>query len=156
MTERVRIVRASLDHLDALVPLFDGYRRFYGKPGDAKRARAFLGERLASGESVIFLALAGDAPVGFTQLYPSFSSVSLLPLWILNDLYVDPVRRGERIGERLLEAASNLARERGAKSVQLETAADNLSAQRLYERYGYKRDNGSFYYYWTNDTEESS
>lgn len=148
MNQNLRIVRASTDHLDPLAPLLDAYRRFYEQPGDLERARAFLRERLTKGESVVFLAFCGEAPVGFTQLYPSFSSVSLLPIWILNDLYVDPQWRGKRTGERLLEEASGFARASGAKSIQLETATDNLSAQRLYERYGYRRNTGFYAYSW--------
>lgn len=72
------IAQAALDDLDALTPLFDGYRMFYGKPSDPAMARAFLHERMALRESVIFLARASEkgTALGFTQLYPCFSSVS--------------------------------------------------------------------------------
>lgn len=149
MADKLRVVRGSCEHLDALVPLFDDYRQFYDQKGDLEGARTFLEERLSLNESVVFMALHGDTPVGFTQLFPSFSSVSMQRLWILNDLYVRPAWRGRRVGERLLEAASELARASGAKGVQLETAIDNVSAQRLYERYGYKRDTEFHHYAWT-------
>ena len=77
------IVRATIGDLDELVPLFDGYRQFYGRRSDPAGARAFLGDRIAREESVIYLAYTGPREAaGFTQLYPSFSSVSLKPLWI--------------------------------------------------------------------------
>jgi hypothetical protein len=86
---KFRIVRAAQMNLEDVVPLFDGYRQFYGQRSDPAAARAFLGERIARSESVIYLAYTGPRePAGFTQLYPSFSSISLKPLWILNDLYV--------------------------------------------------------------------
>lgn len=63
--------------LEALALLFDGYRQFYGQPSDISAAHAFLRACFEHGESFVFVALDGDTPVGFTLLYPSFSSVSL-------------------------------------------------------------------------------
>ena len=69
------IRRATLEDLDLIAPLFDGYRRFYGQPADVERAKTYLRERLENNESVVLLAMQGDKPAGFTQLYPIFSSV---------------------------------------------------------------------------------
>ena len=139
-----RIVRASLAHLDLVLPLFDAYRQFYRLPSDLPRVRAYLSERLTRGECVIFLAVAGSesepTPLGFTQLYPSFSSLSMAPLWILYDLFVTPPARRQGVAKALMERARQLALETGADSLILETAMDNLSAQRLYEQLGYQRD----------------
>ena len=66
--------------------------------------------------------------------------------WILNDLYVDPEARKQGIGEMLLHKAKDYAIKTGAKSISLSTAPDNYSAQRLYEKNGYKRDS-QFYHY---------
>src|SRR5215469_7546293 len=85
-----RIEPATLADLPALATLFDAYRVFYRQPSDPGKARDFLGERLERGESVIFLAHdGGGAALGFTQLYPCFSSVAARRLWVLNDLYVE-------------------------------------------------------------------
>ena len=89
----ITIRQAVLDDLDDIVPLFDAYRQFYKRESDLDAARAFLDDRLQRRESVVFLAFDGEAAVGFTQLYPSFSSVSMAPIQILNDLYVDPSAR---------------------------------------------------------------
>ncbi|TME71025.1 MAG: GNAT family N-acetyltransferase, partial [Chloroflexi bacterium] len=62
--------RAGVGDLDDVAPLFDGYRQFYGQPSDLAAARAFLAERLRRDESVIFVAIADDVTLGFTQLYP--------------------------------------------------------------------------------------
>jgi ribosomal protein S18 acetylase RimI-like enzyme len=140
----LEIVTASFDHLPLLAPLFDAYRVFYDQPSDVEAARAFLHERFTLGESIVFIAMleteAGTRAVGFTQLYPMFSSVSLRRLWILNDLYVEPDVRGQRVGERLIERAVQLARQSGAKGIQLETAHTNTSGQKLYERMGFERE----------------
>ncbi|WP_276357986.1 GNAT family N-acetyltransferase [Cohnella caldifontis] len=144
----VEIKRATLADLDAVVPLFDSYRQFYGQPSDPAGARAFLTERLNRGESAIYLAVdreTGEA-AGFTQLYPTFSSISMRNSWIFNDLYVREDRRGSGTGRRLLEAAKRHATETGAKGLSLSTATDNRTAQRLYESFGFRRDT-AFYHY---------
>lgn len=132
--------RAAPDDLDALVPLFDGYRVFYRKRSDPEAARGFLADRLGAGDSVIFLARLEDVPVGFTQLYPLYSSVRMRRVWVLNDLYVVPAARRQGVAEALMNAAHDFARGDGAAAVQLATEHDNTNAQALYERLGYERD----------------
>jgi GNAT superfamily N-acetyltransferase len=143
----VRSIRAELDDLDALVPLFDAYRRFYGQPADLAGARAFIADRLKRGESVIFLAVVDGAIVGFTQLYPSFSSVSMKRLWVLNDLFVTPDARKSGAGRALLERAERWAAETGAKGLTLSTQITNLTAQRLYEASGWTKDDEFVHYH---------
>lgn len=143
----VRTVRASLDDLDALVPLFDAYRGFYRRPSDPAEARSFLAERIKRNESVIFLALVDGRVAGFTQLYPLFSSVSMLRLWLLNDLFVAPASRGSGAGRALLERAERWARETGAKGLTLSTELTNRTAQRLYEAAGWTKDEEFVHYH---------
>jgi len=138
--------RATFTDLAALVPLFDGYRRFYGQPADPARAERFLHERLAGGESVIFLALEGATALGFVQLYPSFWSVAACRSWILNDLYVIPESRGAGVGRALLERARAHAESTGAGGMSLATQHSNVTAQRLYEGLGWVRDQEFFHY----------
>jgi ribosomal protein S18 acetylase RimI-like enzyme len=144
----VRIVRAGRDDLDDLVPLFDAYRMFYGERSDPASARSFLEERLERGESVVFLAYtSAREAAGFTQLYASFSSVSLKALWILNDLYVrSDIRRGG-VGRALLERARLHAVETGAKGLTLSTGVANVAAQALYESSGWQREDEFFQYH---------
>lgn len=134
------ITKASIENLQDAVRLFDAYRQYYGQPSDPERARRFLTERLAKGESVIFLAFKNDHAVGFAQLYQSFSSLAMKPIWILNDLFVSPSGRGSGVGTGLLEQCKRLAVETGAKELILETMKTNITAQRLYETSGWKRD----------------
>lgn len=140
----LKIVRAEIWHAELIAPLFDAYRQFYEQAPDYSAAHRFITERLKAGESVIFLAaLEGDGgskPVGFVQLYPSFSSVSMKRIWILNDLFVAPEARKHGVGAALMESARQLAVSTASKELILETAMDNLTAQRLYEKLGYKRD----------------
>jgi len=144
----IRIVRAERKDLDDLVPLFDAYRQFYGQRSDLAAARAFLRDRIERDESVIYLAYTKPREAaGFTQLYPSFSSISLRPLWILNDLYVrSDVRRGG-VGRALLERARQHAIETAAKGLVLSTGVTNKAAQTLYESCGWQRDDEFFQYH---------
>lgn len=146
MSDELNVYRAGLAQLEALVPLFDAYRVFYGQPSDAGMAHSFLLERLTQNDTVVFLAELDGKAVGFTQLFPSFSSVSARRLWILNDLYVAPEARRGGVARALLGRARVHAQETEAKGLVLSTAIDNEKAQRLYEGLGWVRDE-AFYTY---------
>lgn len=132
--------RASVADLEQVVPLFDAYRQFYGLASDLALCRAFLGDRLTRAESVVFLAVSEGAPVGFTQMYPSFGSLSAAPLWVLYDLFVAPEARKSGVGRALMERARRHAEETGARTIVLSTARTNRAAQQLYESLGYRLD----------------
>ena len=142
MSPELKVFRASIDDVPSLAPLFDAYRGFYGRPSDLKIAEQFLRDRLSARESVIFFCRQSSAGslAGFTQLYPSFSSVSAGRTWILNDLFVTPDARRLGVGRVLVEAAHDHARATGALRVTLSTAHTNHQAQALYEAIGYVRD----------------
>ena len=143
----VVVRQAVLADLDVVAPLFDAYRQFYGRAADLAAARSFLRERFDHGESVVLLAHADGVPAGFTQLYPSFSSVSLARTFVLNDLFVVASRRRAGIGSALLRAATDHARSLGAVRVTLNTDIRNTSAQAVYEARGWKRDREYFVYH---------
>lgn len=142
----LQIIRATLEHLDSAVPLFDGYRQFYKQASDLAACHAYLHERLENQQSVVFLAFQAEQALGFMQLYPTFSSISLQPAWILNDLFVAPAGRRQGIGAALLEQARAFGADSGARSLALQTAVDNLAAQALYEKLGWRRET-DFYSY---------
>jgi len=149
---RMKIIQASLDNLDVLIPLFDGYRSFYKQASNLSAAKEFLLKRFQNKDSTILLALdETNNGIGFTQLYPSFSSVSMQRVYILNDLFVIPEVRGKGVGKELLIAAQNFANSKGAKGLTLETAIDN-PAQKLYEKLGWKKDSEVFHYTWIAST----
>jgi GNAT superfamily N-acetyltransferase len=139
-TPALEVRQATVADLDAIVPLFDAYRQFYRAPSDTERARRFLRERFEHNQSVIFLAFDGGRAVGFTQLYPSFSSVSMARIFVLNDLFVAPEARGRRAGAALLDAAADYGRRVGAVRLALSTELTNTTAQGVYEKRGWKRD----------------
>lgn len=136
----MEVRQATIADLDILAPLFDGYRQFYGQASEPERIRKFLRARLELNQSVIFVAMREGAAIGFTQLYPSFSSLGLARIFVLNDLFVDPATRRTGAGAALLEAAADYARGVGATRLVLSTGLTNTTAQALYEKLGWKRD----------------
>jgi ribosomal protein S18 acetylase RimI-like enzyme len=146
-TSEMTISQAGPADVGAMTPLFDAYRQFYKKPPDEEAARRFLFARLSKGESVFFYALVDERPVGFVHLYPVFSSLSLARQWILSDLYVFAEARKHGVGRALMNHARKFAEDTQADRLILETATDNLSAQRLYEDLGWKREQEFYTYY---------
>jgi GNAT superfamily N-acetyltransferase len=84
--------------------------------------------------------------VGFTHLFPIFSSTRCRRLWLLNDLFVDPAARAHGVGRTLLLAARAHAEATGACGLELATARDNTPAQRLYQSLGWARDDVFLHY----------
>jgi GNAT superfamily N-acetyltransferase len=140
------IERATAGDLEALLPLVTAYREFYEQRADAVRERALIARHLNTGTSTIFVARCDGDAVGFVQLFQTFSTVWLGPSLILEDLFVLPSARGAGIATKLLERALTYSRETSAVGMFLETAMDNRTAQRVYERAGWTRE-GRFYKY---------
>ncbi|MFS0869808.1 GNAT family N-acetyltransferase [Paenibacillus xylanilyticus] len=173
MTYNIR--RARLDDIEDVSRLFDQYRMFYQQTSDIEGAARYIRERLERNESVIWIAEKEAFPgtgkgekaddthhnegshgntdssiqtplAGFVQLYPSFSSVSMSPIYVLNDLFVHTEYRQQGIARKLLQAAQNRARETRAIRITLSTAISNKQAQVLYESEGYAKDTHFLYY----------
>ncbi|HVO78646.1 MAG TPA: GNAT family N-acetyltransferase [Candidatus Bathyarchaeia archaeon] len=144
---QIEILQATPAEVGVLAPLFDAYRQFYRKPSNQEAARRFLFARLSKGESVLFYAQDEGSPAGFVHLYPVFSSLNLTRQWILSDLFVTPGGRRRGVGQALMRHAHQFAESTQADGLMLETATDNHTAQRLYERLGWKRDEEFYRYF---------
>ncbi len=153
----MHIRQATIQDVERLIPLFDGYRVFYRKATDLEGARSFLSERLTKKDSIIYIAFAkpvlsavevadSDIAIGFTQLYPIFSSVSMEPMYILNDLFIAPDYRSQGIGQSLIATVKELCRQEHQKGIVIQTETTN-PAQHLYERLGFKKD-PDLHYFW--------
>jgi ribosomal protein S18 acetylase RimI-like enzyme len=141
-----RVVRATTDHLNEVAVLFDTYRQWYGQKPNLDGAKKFLTARLEQGDSAIFLSLDKSTALGFTQLYPSFSSISMRPIWILNDLFVLEYARRMGVACSLMKEAERFARETNSARLVLATANDNRAAQALYEKLGWIKDHEFMHY----------
>jgi GNAT superfamily N-acetyltransferase len=141
----LQIKKATTEDIAAIAPLFNGYRMFYKQPPDITAAGNFLSERLQRNESVIFMATVDGAAAGFCQLYPIFSSVGLKRAWLLNDLFVSEMARGKGVAAALLQKAKEFGIETNAGWLLLQTGADNITAQSVYEKNGWQRVTDFFY-----------
>ncbi|MEO5682760.1 MAG: GNAT family N-acetyltransferase [Chitinophagaceae bacterium] len=141
----ISVRRATKEDIEELTVLFDLYRVWYHQPSDIAAAKKFLLQRMENEESVVFVAEQEKVLVGFTQLYPIFSSVSLQKTWLLNDLYVHATVRKQGAAAALLNAAREHGLETNAKWLLLQTGNDNYTAQAVYEKNGWKKVSDYFY-----------
>ena len=143
----IRITLATESLIDSVAFLFDLYRQFYGKESDLNGAKVFLRERLNSKQSVVLIAISDEKIVGFTQMYPCFSSLSLKPQFILNDLFVIEEFRKKGVARKLMRKAVEFAQSKpNCKGLTLKTAEDNFSAQKLYESENWVKETGFLTY----------
>jgi ribosomal protein S18 acetylase RimI-like enzyme len=143
----MKVRTANISDLKPLSELFDGYRMFYQQKSDVNGAIDFLKKRFEQEDSVIFVAELDGKLLGFTQLFPSFSSVSMQRLWILNDLFVASKARKRGVAEALMTAAKSFAVSTKSKGIILETDLDNIQAQALYDKLGYRKQTDTHHYF---------
>ena len=143
----IQIIEATLTDLEKIIPLFHKYREFYQVEYKLQEVEIFLTQRIEKSQSKIFFAIDRDKAIGFTQLYPSFSSLSLKPVWILNDLYVDENFRKQGVGKMLLDAAKDFAIQTNSKGLTLTTGIENETAQSLFEKFGFIRKEHFYEYF---------
>jgi len=142
------IRKADIGDIKEVAVLFNQYRIFYKQVSDIDAAQKFLTERMQHSESVIFVVILDHTMVGFTQLYPIFSSVSMKRAWLLSDLFVAPEARGSGAADNLLKAAQQMGADTSSRWMLLQTATTNHRAQKVYERNGWKKDHEYFSYYY--------
>lgn len=146
--------QATSADIKELAPLFNQYRVFYIQQSNLNAATSFISERFRHKDSHFIIAFNEDnTAMGFTQLYPSFSSVSMQRTYILNDLFVAEHFRKKGVGKALLNAAKKFALNNNAKGLTLETDTKN-PAQHLYERLNWKKDDSVLHYTWTPQYDE--
>lgn len=140
------------DDLADLLPLMRAYCTFYESdpPDEALEAmsRAFL-EEGAGGTQLIARDDSGAA-LGHATMLWSWDTTLAQPLAVMEDLFVTERARGAGVGAGLIEACRQLAADRGLQWLAWETAPDNETAQRLYDRLGARRDTWYAYRLSTN------
>jgi GNAT superfamily N-acetyltransferase len=144
--DHIVIRPAGAEDLPVMLPLFAGYQRFYGaEPDDARNLVFFRRFVAPSDDGLLLGAWDGEDAVGFATIYWTFSSTHAADAALMNDLFVRDSHRGLRIGRRLIEACVAAARDRGVRHLEWLTAADNRTAQRLYDQIGAQRDDWAGY-----------
>ncbi len=137
---------AFIDDLSSIVKIVMKYRGFYGvESQDEEVVTEFIKSRLENNQSKIFIATSEcDEVIGFIQLYPSYSTVSLKAQWILNDFFVDEDYRGKGYGTSLMSYVKEYFQNK-AKGFILVTDKDNFTAKSFYDKNGW--DTGQYDFY---------
>ena len=120
---------------------FDRRRFLAAKNRTPQDYASFLGTRLDDRNAVILVAENNGETIGYVYgEIEGYDYMSLRgPAGVLNDLIVDPAYRGQGVGRLLLDTIISRLKSRGIPRVVLLTAAKNESAQRLFERIGFRR-----------------
>jgi GNAT superfamily N-acetyltransferase len=137
----IEISRVGESDLPELLPLMRGYCDFYEvSPSDEELlslARALVDDPERDG--VQLLARDGGEAIGFATIYWSWATTIAARIGVMNDLFVAPAARGTGAAEQLIRACVEECREHGAAELAWQTAPDNESAQRVYDRVGAQR-----------------
>ncbi len=144
---KVDIKRCNINDLERLVPLFDDYRQHFKQASDLVAVKTYLAERLETKDALIYLAQSGEELHGFVVLYPSFSSIGLAPIWILNDFYLKSGNNKRLMAKKLLDQLSQDCREAGAIRIEVTTRKENHKLHKLYKDYGFEKDYKYDYYF---------
>lgn len=137
MIRTISLKEPPHNNLADIVPLFDAYRVFYKKASAIHKAKAYLHERLSAGDAVAFVYYGHNRAIAFTLCYFTFSSTTMTKTLQLNDLFVEAAYRNQGIGAALIAHVFAYAKANDFASVGIETAHDNLGAQKLYTRLGF-------------------
>lgn len=145
---KLSIRQATIHDLPKLVPIFDSYREYFGQRKNPKEAEKFLFEKFEHLESIIFLAEQNSGILGFAQLYPVFSSLTLERVWLLNDFFVAEEYRYRGVGKELFIHIKEFTLLTNAKGIELTVEHSNSSAWKFWERQGFTLDEEfrSYYY----------
>lgn len=100
----------------------------------------FLVSQIGEDEAVVLVAERRDEVVGyvFAALEPASWKELRAACGFIHDVFVDEGARGGGVGAQLVTAAADRLRSRGAPRVVLQSAAKNATAQRLFERLGFR------------------
>lgn len=148
----MQVLKATILHLDELVPMFDDYRVSYKMDSNIKGANQFMTERLQKQDSEIYIAVSENKEIaGFIQLYPTYSSLRMRRAWTLNDIYVKVAFRGEGVARLLVDRAKELAVYSRSAGLLVETQKTNVVANQMYPKLGFQMYRSFNSYFWQNE-----
>jgi GNAT superfamily N-acetyltransferase len=144
-TKPIEILEADLnfqEHQQAVLALSNAYAM--DPMGNGKALSSEVRRELIPGlqqhpTAVIFLAFQNKNAVGIATCFVGFSTFAARPLINIHDFYVIPGLRGHKIGQMILAAVEQKARDMGCCKVTLEVQQNNHRAQRIYEAAGFSR-----------------
>jgi GNAT superfamily N-acetyltransferase len=117
--------------------LFEGYATFYKRPMTdeiAGRVWAWLFDPAHVLKAIVARTADGHV-VGLAHFRPMPRPSTGATAGFLDDLFVDPRLRGQRVADQLLEALAAIGRERGWGVIRWLTADNNYRARGVYDRH---------------------
>lgn len=116
--------------------LWDGYLDFYGVEIPEEVTAKTFARLTAEGAGMQgLLAVEDGQAVGFAHLILHLCTWDIRPSCYLEDLFVVAPKRGRGIGRALLDRVVSFASDASIGRLSWHTAADNVQARRLYDRY---------------------
>jgi len=119
----------------------DPQRFIAAAPDTENRYGWFLGTQLEEPNVIILVAEQDGEVIGYTYSGVEGNDYMALrgPAGVVYDIVVDPAHRKQGVGQMLLGATLDALKARGSPRVVLSTAERNASAQRLFDRAGFRR-----------------
>lgn len=105
---------------------------------DRKALQTVYNNALASENQTFIVALAGTRIAGFCSLTVKNNLWQAGNLGHIDELIVDSNLRGSGIGGRLLKEITQIAKGKGCKRIELDSAFHRKDAHRFYESAGYE------------------
>ena len=134
----------------AVARMLHDFNTEFGDPSPGVDVLTERLERLLARDDVV--ALVSDEPraLAYMTFRPGIWDAG--PVTLLDELYVEPERRGQGTGTALRERALAVAREHGSESFEINVDASDRDARRFYERHGFaNHEEGredALLYYW--------
>ncbi|NGM23375.1 GNAT family N-acetyltransferase [Roseomonas stagni] len=132
----VTVIPLATEHREAWERLYAGYAAFYRVTQTPEmRARVWGWIMDPAHEVKAFIAVdGGGKPLGLAHYRPFARPLSASTGGFLDDLFVDPAARGQRVADALIEAVAAEGRARGWSVIRWITADDNYRGRGVYDR----------------------
>ena len=135
------IRRADAADAEVIGRLLHDFNSEFDEPTPGPSALAArVRQLLSTGEITVLLGRSEAHGLAVLRFRPAIWSQTLD--CYLEELYVVPDRRGRGLGRALMEAAIELARQKGAGDMHLGTSEDDVAARGLYESLGFSNREG--------------
>ncbi|HYZ31065.1 MAG TPA: GNAT family N-acetyltransferase [Crenalkalicoccus sp.] len=135
MAEAFRILPLEPRHRADWERLYAGYAGFYrAKQTPEMRERVWGWIHDPANPVEALVAEADGRAIGLAHIRPFHRPLSASIGGFLDDLFVDPEWRGQRVADALIAAVAALGRERGWTVIRWITADDNYRGRGVYDR----------------------
>ena len=144
----ILVRRAQTQDAEALLHLIEALAHYekLTPPDEAAKTRLMRDMFGEKPRLDAFLAEVDGVPAGYTLVFETYSSFLALPTLFLEDFFVLPAYRSQKIGSALFRAMVAEAKQRGCGRMEWSVLDWNRLAIDFYERKGARRMHEWFYY----------